>query len=162
MCFAYSTTVYGQFAGLIKEACLYADADWVSSSVSVRVARGQLGTKCIPDVTSSLQKENIPLHTDLILWQFSMSFHFPLPSKFAKYSKTIRLRISLPENILFRRLNGKFLLQYIYFYLQRCLLCSPEVYHISFFLFFYFDILPQWALLTSPNNFFFFKAKTGA
>ena len=34
--------VPGQPAGLSKEACLYAGADWLSSSVSQRVARSQV------------------------------------------------------------------------------------------------------------------------
>ena len=40
-CFVYTTMVLGQSAGLSKEACSFASADWLSSSVSQRVARGQ-------------------------------------------------------------------------------------------------------------------------
>ena len=46
-CFVYATVVIGQPAGLSKEACLYADSDWLSLSVSHRVARSQLAAAAV-------------------------------------------------------------------------------------------------------------------
>ena len=40
-CFVYITVVLGQSASLSKEACLYADADWLGSSVSQRAWKGK-------------------------------------------------------------------------------------------------------------------------
>ena len=40
-CFVYTTIVLGQPGGLSKEVFLYAGADWLSSSVCHRVARGR-------------------------------------------------------------------------------------------------------------------------
>ena len=37
----YTTMGLGETAGLSKEACLYTGADWLSSSVRQRVAKGQ-------------------------------------------------------------------------------------------------------------------------
>ena len=43
-CFVYTTVVLGQPAGLSKEACLYAGAEWLTVFVSRRMARGQLSS----------------------------------------------------------------------------------------------------------------------
>ena len=40
-CFVYATVVLSQLTGMSKEVCLYAGADWLSSSVSHRVVTGQ-------------------------------------------------------------------------------------------------------------------------
>ena len=42
MCFVYTTMVLRQPADLFKEACAYVGADWLNSSVSQLVVRGQL------------------------------------------------------------------------------------------------------------------------
>ena len=42
MCFVYTTVVRGQPIGLLKKMCLHAGTDWLCSSVSQRLVRGQL------------------------------------------------------------------------------------------------------------------------
>ena len=44
-CFVYTTVVLGQPANLSKQACLYMDATWLSSTVSHRVVAGKLCKK---------------------------------------------------------------------------------------------------------------------
>ena len=50
--FVYTAMVLGQPNGLSKEARLYAGADWLSSPVSQRVARGQLQSQTKWELTS--------------------------------------------------------------------------------------------------------------